>query len=792
MSGWLWVALAVAGVALLPLLARAFLSRGSRRARGVGGVWRYGGKQIRGSRIESSKIGSIGSPAPTERPYSPAPYVSPAAGAPGEAEPATPAHEAEAEAEPSAPAWEAPGAPPEGGAPGVSPSSVPPWGVPVEAELSGSAWPAASEVPSGSAWSAPSEEPPAPAAAHREEETLAIEPEPLPSPAPYVPAERAGGDVARRIRGDPAGITTSFDRRPPSPRFVDVTLFGDKAGSKGPRLESDAWLQVNTWYQLEVAVRQTPTGLARDEALEPFKDPQKDTTLLVALDPEDEDAVEIQELVQPLALPASGDSTKNAIFRLRPKRADPSGSTLSCKVRVYYLLNLVEVGIVTFHVLPAFADPRTSPGATVYEQRRQERDLGDLKEVQPRDLAIDVTRDAKGYRLTFTFDGTARLTAGVSLPTADLEDSLVRIRDALTDVATSPKFKTQLSAANLDFQADLRRLAAVGRRLWVKLFKRPGTALGTLGGFLENNQISTDALVSITVEQGATDFVFPWSLLYDREIPDLPNPVDPNGFWGVRYRIEQRIPIIGAEDRVFTTASPITLDFVFNNTFNNSALQVDLMTELVSSAKGKLLVTMPPFDDAEKYKERLEEGKAEILYFYCHGFARSRLSDTVASGVLKRIADRLQETPLPENEQHVFAPLLAPRGNPDEDRSWIEPTVSKLYLDELEDLNPSLVSQPLVILNLCESAQVSPSLSESFVQFFLSHGATTVIGTECVMTTAFAHPFSEQLLKGILAGRDVGQVLLEARRYFMDRKNPLGLAYTLYGSAATKLQRAIA
>jgi hypothetical protein len=243
---------------------------------------------------------------------------------------------------------------------------------------------------------------------------------------------------------------------------------------------------------------------------------------------------------------------------------------------------------------------------------------------------------------------------------------------------------------------------------------------------------------------------------------------------------------------VFATAAPITLDFVFNKTFNNSKLQLDLMTQLAASSRGALAVSMPPFDDAEIYKERLEKGKAEILYFYCHGFARRRLQDTVAETVWRRLEDSLKQLPKRSKQRRALALLVQTwKRAQQSNRSWIEPTLAKLYLDDLAELNPALVSQPLVILNLCESAQVTPSLSESFIEFFLIHGACTVIGTECVMTTAFAHPFSEQLLKGILAGHDIGQVLLQARRHFMELNNPLGLAYTLYGSAATKLDTAI-
>jgi hypothetical protein len=89
---------------------------------------------------------------------------------------------------------------------------------------------------------------------------------------------------------------------------------------------------------------------------------------------------------------------------------------------------------------------------------------------------------------------------------------------------------------------------------------------------------------------------------------------------------------------------------------------------------------------------------------------------------------------------------------------------------------------------MCESAQLVPSLSESFIHFFLTRGAAAVIGTECPMTIAFAHPFGEVLLNGLLRGEDVGDALRSARQALLGLQNPLGLAYTLYGSATARFK----
>lgn len=111
-----------------------------------------------------------------------------------------------------------------------------------------------------------------------------------------------------------------------------------------------------------------------------------------------------------------------------------------------------------------------------------------------------------------------------------------------------------------------------------------------------------------------------------------------------------------------------------------------------------------------------------------------------------------------------------------------------MYLDEMESEITKFQSRPLVILNMCESAQITPSLSDSFIDFFLDRGAEGVIGTECPMTVEFAHPFAEAFLMEILTGASVGKALLDARRHFMQVKNPLGLAYTLFGSATVRFK----
>jgi hypothetical protein len=107
----------------------------------------------------------------------------------------------------------------------------------------------------------------------------------------------------------------------------------------------------------------------------------------------------------------------------------------------------------------------------------------------------------------------------------------------------------------------------------------------------------------------------------------------------------------------------------------------------------------------------------------------------------------------------------------------------------MDEINLSR-THPIVFLNMCESAQVTPSLGDSFIHFFIDRGARCVIGTECSMRPLFAHLFSQAFLGTLLRGVPAGRALLQARRAFVDQYNPLGLAYTLFGSATARFEPA--
>jgi hypothetical protein len=112
----------------------------------------------------------------------------------------------------------------------------------------------------------------------------------------------------------------------------------------------------------------------------------------------------------------------------------------------------------------------------------------------------------------------------------------------------------------------------------------------------------------------------------------------------------------------------------------------------------------------------------------------------------------------------------------------------------LADLNreitskATLTARPLVFLNACDSANMSPRFYDGFVPFFLSRGARGVVGTEVKTPALFAVEWAQAVIDRLLDGDAIGEAMLRARRQFLEaHRNPLGLLYAMYCDADTRV-----
>jgi hypothetical protein len=115
-------------------------------------------------------------------------------------------------------------------------------------------------------------------------------------------------------------------------------------------------------------------------------------------------------------------------------------------------------------------------------------------------------------------------------------------------------------------------------------------------------------------------------------------------------------------------------------------------------------------------------------------------------------------------------------------------TLRDLRLAAPLDGNPRLTSGPLVILNACGSAALSPLSYDGLAPYLLDLGARSVIGTETDTPVIFGAAFGPALVKAFVQGDSAGEALRRVRRQFLapPNNNLLGLLYTLYGLAGLK------
>jgi hypothetical protein len=133
----------------------------------------------------------------------------------------------------------------------------------------------------------------------------------------------------------------------------------------------------------------------------------------------------------------------------------------------------------------------------------------------------------------------------------------------------------------------------------------------------------------------------------------------------------------------------------------------------------------------------------------------------------------------------------------DSDDSYLELTgKDRITLGELAVFAPiedQLTSHPLVVINACESGDLSPLFYDGFVPYFLAKGARGVIGTECKTPGRFAGEWAVAFFDRLFTGERLGDAVLGLRRDFLaEHGNPLGLLYGVHCDTDTRVDPALA
>lgn len=586
--------------------------------------------------------------------------------------------------------------------------------------------------------------------------------------------------------------------------YGDVTFFDARSGVRvDDRSEP---LVRGKDYQLEVALRQRPRGVSsRRGATLPTAPlpPGKEIELLVVVLACEGD-FKVAQPTQSLRLPPDVAADSDAVrFSIRPLRATPDMTQLCCvEVKIYFEFNLIESLVVRAAVQAEFDElPEALHGSipiTIDQRERVDRGYRDMDRWQvARHMGIDIRREGDVARFTFTArtgpaaGGQAVVLPGqLDVPLTILVPLLNKMRGLWEDIAVNMIGATLQPAEHVFHQA-LMQLAQVGRELWSLLFKGAmGSSMYVIGEWLSSHPAPDGAVIDVRLLEGSAAFAFPWSLLYDRELPPGAATADPAGFWGVRYAIGQSTSL-GYHDDAPIAPKPSKLAFMLWDAFPNRDDQIQLLKQIEADS-GSRLQLEPTITTRSAFYEMVKNCDADILYFYTHGHTHpaSAYNDydpvqSIRAHLQQLSAEQRAATGLEPLYQMIAAPDFRP------DESWIMLSSGRLKLKELRDGTMNLRRAPVVFLNMCQSAQVMPGLADSFVSLFLDRRARSVLGTECPMTTVFAHPFSERLLREFFAGKTLGESLRLARCHFMQQKNPLGLAYTLFGAATARYEPAL-
>ncbi|MBP7146991.1 MAG: CHAT domain-containing protein [Acidobacteria bacterium] len=511
-------------------------------------------------------------------------------------------------------------------------------------------------------------------------------------------------------------------------------------------------LAVGRRYELtfDVDVEERAGSLVRGAEFRARPAPGQDTIALDVLLAGEH--VEIEGGPQRLEVPRSGPSPDRARFGIVPRREGP------VLLHAVFLRagNLVQVVTLELQVGAA--------GRTAL--RRLGRAVEDAFALAPRELGLTILDEGSSYRMILAGPVAASATVPLTFPQLGriVEQARAALHEVVHAVHTGAHvFQDALAIPAAARDAALAALARAGFRLFQQVFAPPGggSDLRLLGDRLR----AAAARGPLRLQVFAQRFPVPWGLLYLAERFD-PARVDPELFLGLGHVVEQ-IPLqqdMHVLDGEIAAAPALSVGLNVNADLDAEMRlplvgpQLGYWDDLARAGRARVSVRRTR-DDVSGALARAAGNDAQIEYFFCHAESRD----------------------------------LTDPGGPDAS-SLVLTGRERLTLEDLNLLAPAsepFAGSPLVFLNACASARLSPLFYDGFVPYFVAKGARGVIGTECDVPAVFAAAWARAFFDRFLAGEGLGRACLALRREFLfEHGNPLGLLYAVYCDAETRIVRA--
>jgi CARDB len=602
--------------------------------------------------------------------------------------------------------------------------------------------------------------------------TQAAEPPPLePAPARVVNTGFAGA-------GEP---DRPFDQR--TPLVCGQTYYFWL--EVGPPLAESIELTPTALPEVEVATRLRvvvfDAGLATEEG-------ENHGELLVGANGE-------VSVARPAARVHSATRERRLFFRVRTP-ASPGPAQLRCNI--YHGQVLLQSRLVTAEVLARF-----EPGAGRLESALDytlapSLDPAHLSRLPAHRLSILLNKTAKGTHL-LTFAGEGEFEQWAEIDQDGLQEMIELTRGAMRMAAwgketpwvdKDPSYRYLYAGFDRErLRTDLVRFAIRGFRLYAaianalsggrertdelnELMRRPGMVQIALQGSarrllpaalfydyfgFESNRDSLDDYTLCETFTAALEGDGPLEELgcFKGDCPARGEAtvVCPSGFWGYRHSLGLPVSVDNAPD------VPPEIGYVGTPRLT---LAVSTDPEFVMRAGHetalRALIAAQSLDYVDSYDEllpALKAGRADVVYFYCHGGLSHDTWPYLQVGSLE--------------DPFLTADVLFSHRV-----CWIEP-------------------RPLVFINGCHTTAVEPEKVVEFVSALVGDArAAGVVGTEITIFEPLATDFGLEYMRRFIAGSTVGDAVRGARLALLQKGNPLGLVYVPFALASLKMSAAAA
>jgi hypothetical protein len=511
-------------------------------------------------------------------------------------------------------------------------------------------------------------------------------------------------------------------------------------------------------FDIDVQGRRNALGAVQFADFSLFPEGVDEVTLTVQLDTDDFDVV---EPARPLRLPRTGRSRGKARFDITPRHEGRCFLTATVHHEGNFVQKLdLAVSVGGLRALPVRITSSGRPPSSAVV-------------LHPRDLLLVIEpAPGSGYKCIVINKSVGFDHVTVPITVNALADAVETARQSLMSVINSMDaagdmvFQAGLDIPQAQRDSALRTLARAGATLFQTLFfPFDGNAeLNALGEFIRD--IATRPDTKLKLQIAAKEFPVPWGMIYVGDA-SVNAALSWDNFLGFRHAIEQlplQTDFTDQSQQIASDKPSLTVSTTMNGVID-TAMQIGVVAAQqrfwAEARATRALLRLVQRDQGDELVQALAspDNDAQVLYFYCH----------------------------------ATAPTLGSRGGLGAASLGLaDATISLADLKLDAPLNVKLRGRPLVFINACESAELSPLFYEGFVPYFIAKGARGVIGTECKTPALFAAAWGQCFFERFLAGETLGKVVLDLRRAFLrDHGNPLGILYGIHGDGDVYIEPAL-